>query len=101
MMTDKSALNVMNGIDPPSPVNEEVARKIRAHKPRGLTTQEYLEGIFAGNRTILSKAITLVESSLTAHQAQGQEVIAECLRRLTIYDLRMKGKPGKGASELE
>ena len=60
----KSALNVMNGIAQPSPINEEVARKIRSHKTRLLTTPEYLDGIFSGNRTILSKAITLVESSL-------------------------------------
>ena len=85
----KSALNVMDGIAQPSPINEEVAQKIRSHKTRLLTTQEYLDGIFSGNRTILSKAITLVESSLPAHQKQGEEIIAECLRKLTIYDLRL------------
>ncbi|MEI7663468.1 MAG: methylmalonyl Co-A mutase-associated GTPase MeaB [Bacteroidota bacterium] len=83
----KSALNVMNGIDQPPQINEEAAGKIRAHRARPLTTQEYLDGIFSGNRTILSKAITLVESNLPAHQAQGQEIIAECLKRTTNYEL--------------
>ena len=82
----KSALNVMDGISQPPQINEEAAGKIRAHRARSLTTQEYLDGIFSGNRTILSKAITLVESSLPAHQAQGQEIIAECLKRTTNYE---------------
>ena len=39
-----------------------------------------MEGILSGNRTILSQAITLIESSLPQHQEQAQEIIAECLR---------------------
>ena len=97
----------MDGIEQPSQINEEAAKKIRAHKARPLTTQEFLDGIFSGNRTILSKAITLVESNLPSHQEQAQEIIAHCLKRSAnddlrspIYDLRLTDdlKPGAGKS---
>ena len=80
----------MTGIEQPSQVNEQAANKVRSRKARAVTTQEYLDGIFSGNRTILSKAITLIESSLPAHQAQGQEVVAGCLKRITNYELKIK-----------
>ena len=96
----KSALSVMDGISQPSPINEEAARKFRANRNRSLNTQEYLAGIFSGNRTILSKAITLVESSLPAHQAQAQEIIAECLKRSTKAGAHLKG-PASGTTSDE
>ena len=76
----------MNGIEPPSQINEEAARKIRSHKTRLLTTEEYLDGVFSGNRTILSKAITLIESNLPAHQEKAKEIIAACLQETNIED---------------
>jgi len=85
----KSALNVMKGVSQPSQINEEAAGKIRSHRSRLLTTREYLDGIFSGNRTILSKAITLIESNLSAHQEKAQEIIGECLKRITSDELRI------------
>jgi LAO/AO transport system kinase len=41
---------------------------------------DFVKGIREGNRTVLSKAITLVESSLKSHQEKAQEIIAECLK---------------------
>ncbi|MFH1160033.1 MAG: methylmalonyl Co-A mutase-associated GTPase MeaB [bacterium] len=76
----KSALHVKKGIDPPSKVNEEAIRKLKSKKSASLTLEEYVAGILAGNRTILSQAITLVESSLPQHKKLAQEIIAECLR---------------------
>ena len=63
-----SALNVQKGIDQPSQINEEILKKFKNRKADQLTIDDYLEGITAGNRMVLSKAITLVESSLPAHQ---------------------------------
>ena len=48
-------------------------------KKRRLSTDEYVEGILAGNITTLSQAITLVESNNPAHYAQAQEIIERCL----------------------
>jgi LAO/AO transport system kinase len=76
----KSALNVMLGIDQPSQINEEAVRKLRSGRHKTLSVEEFVRGIREGNRTILSKAITLVESSLHQHQQKAQEIIAECLK---------------------
>jgi LAO/AO transport system kinase len=75
----KSALNLMPGIDQPSQVNQEAVRKLSGRKRDSLTVEDFVSGIREGNRTILSKAITLVESSLHAHQDKAQQIIARCL----------------------
>lgn len=87
----KSALNVQPGVEPPSQVNREAVRNLKSRKSAILTTKQYLEGIFSGNRTILSKAITLIESSRADHQAQAQEIISECLR-YTNEELEIRNK---------
>ncbi len=79
----------MQGIDQPSQINEEAIRKLRVGKHKSLSVEEFVNGIREGNRTILSKAITLIESSLHAHQEKAQEIIAECLKGITNYELRI------------
>ena len=64
-----------------------------------LTITEYINGIQAGNIAVLSKAITLVESTLPAHQALAEEIIEQCLP-LTGNSVRIgiTGVPGVGKS---
>ena len=76
----KTALNVMGGVEQPGQINADALKKLKARKGAPHTVQELVDGILAGNRTLLSKAITLIESSLPAHQEQAQEVIAACLK---------------------
>jgi LAO/AO transport system kinase len=81
--TDKirsSALHVMEGVEQPGQINTEAVKKLRSRSRSPHTVAQLVEGILSGNRTILSKAITLVESALPVHQDQAQEVIAACLR---------------------
>ena len=87
----ESALYVMEGVEQPGQINAEALKKLKARKRSPHTSQELIEGILAGNRTLLSKAITLVESALPAHQEQAQEVIAACLKE-TNYELRTGAK---------
>src|ERR1035437_3559339 len=77
---EKSALNVMEGIDQPSQINEDAVRKLKSGKHSSLSVSDFVREILAGNRTVLSKAITLVESSLHTHQEKAQEIIAGCLK---------------------
>ncbi|MCX6244860.1 MAG: methylmalonyl Co-A mutase-associated GTPase MeaB [Bacteroidetes bacterium] len=88
----ESALNVMKGIDQPEQINRELVRNIKGRKTGVHNAEEYLDGILTGNRTILSKAITLVESSLPAHQQKAQQIIAKCLEfiseRNAVHDKR-------------
>lgn len=60
---------------------------------------EYVEGIRAGNRTILSQAITLVESSKPEYRELGLEVLEEVMP-LTGNSVRIgiTGVPGVGKS---
>ncbi|MEI6455410.1 MAG: methylmalonyl Co-A mutase-associated GTPase MeaB [bacterium] len=76
----ESALSVMQGIEQPDQINADAVKKIRGQRRSLPGKNEFLTGIFSGNRTILSKAITLIESSLPLHQKLAQEIITECLK---------------------
>ena len=66
---------------------------------RRLSTADYVAGVRAGDRTLLSRAITLIESAHPDHQAQAQEVLQALLpatggaRRIGVT-----GVPGVGKS---
>ena len=64
-----------------------------------LTPEEYFEGIRKGDMTILSQAVTLVESNLTSDQKIAQKVIEMCLP-YTGNSIRVgiTGVPGAGKS---
>jgi LAO/AO transport system kinase len=95
----KSALNVSNGVERPPEISEESIRLYKQKQRRQPSVNEFLEGILGGNRTILSQAITLTESSLPAHSELAQEIIEKCLpwsgRALRIG---ITGVPGVGKS---
>jgi len=96
----RSALSVQPGIEQPSQINPEVMRHIRSRRLPSLSTGQYMEGILSGNRTILSQAITLIESSRPDHQQQAQEILDECLRQLKVEG-RGKRVEVEGRSEKE
>ncbi|MGQ9927179.1 MAG: methylmalonyl Co-A mutase-associated GTPase MeaB [Chloroflexaceae bacterium] len=66
---------------------------------RHLTVPEYVEGVRSGDRTILARAITLIESNAPGHLAQAQEVL-QALLPYTGGALRVgiTGVPGVGKS---
>lgn len=95
----RSALKVQEGIAQPESVNVQAVKRLTRSKKVMLKPGEYLEGILNGNRTILSKAITLIESSLPAHQQMAQEVIALCLPHSgKSVRIGITGVPGVGKS---
>ena len=89
-------LTVNEGVAQPPIVNPYLKRKRRKNL---LSAGEYVEGILKGNVSILSQAVTLVESQNPEHQSVAQEVIEKCLpysgnsRRIGIT-----GVPGAGKS---
>ena len=90
-----SALNVTEGVADQPIVNPYFKRK----KRRALSTDEYVEGILAGNITILSQAITLIESNNPTHYAQAQEIIERCLPHAgRSVRIGITGVPGAGKS---
>ena len=63
------------------------------------SASEFVEGILSGNISLLSQAVTLVESSLSSHQVIAQEVIEKCLPHAgNSIRLGITGVPGAGKS---
>ena len=90
-----SALNVTEGVAEQPIVNPHFVRKRR----RALTTDQYVDGILRGDITILSQAITLIESNKPEHYAQAQEIIERCLPHAgRSIRIGITGVPGAGKS---
>lgn len=89
-------LTVNSGVGQMPTVNPyRVSRK----KRREYSPSEYLEGILAGDISMLGQAVTLVESSLPEHQVIAQEVIEKCLPHAgKSTRLGITGVPGAGKS---
>ncbi|MDR2907058.1 MAG: methylmalonyl Co-A mutase-associated GTPase MeaB [Bacteroidales bacterium] len=95
--TFESALTERSGIIQPDSVNP--AFLTSRIKKKQLTVDDYVNGILSGNRVILSRAITLVESSHPDHQATAQAVIERCLPHSgKSIRLGITGVPGAGKS---
>ncbi|MEX0995384.1 MAG: methylmalonyl Co-A mutase-associated GTPase MeaB [Balneolaceae bacterium] len=83
--------------------NEGVKESINPHyqrqKPNLPDVDEFIEGIRSGNRTLLSQAITLIESSNNENQRTGQQILERCIGD-TGNSLRIgiTGVPGVGKS---
>jgi len=95
-----SGLNVNQGIEPlPSVSEDSVKRFLKNKKNRSLTVQQYVDGILKGDITILSQAVTLVESSKPEHQEIAQEIIVKCLPFSgNSIRIGITGVPGVGKS---
>ena len=91
----KSAHDGMAGTPASSVVRHTTTRR------RDLSLDDYVDGVLSGNRTILARAITLVESNAEHHQAMAQQMIT----RLLPYSgkairVGITGVPGAGKSSL-
>lgn len=64
-----------------------------------LTVDDYVQGVLSGDRTILGRAITLVESNSPAHHEQAQEMLKKLMPH-TSNSIRIgvSGLPGAGKS---
>lgn len=89
-------LTVNSGVSQPPVVNPYMTRRKRRPMP---PVSELVEGILKGDVSMLSRAVTLVESVAPEHYTMAQEVIEKCLpysgnsRRIGIT-----GVPGAGKS---
>lgn len=91
-------LNVNKGVEQPPSINPYL-NKIRQPRRRTYSVDEYVEGILAGNISILSQAVTLVESSKTDHQEIAQAIIEKCLPYSgNSVRVGITGVPGAGKS---
>lgn len=95
----KSALNVQAGIEQPSIVNPVLASGMSRFKKSKINTSIIIEGITKGDRSLLSRGITLVESSLKSDKNFAKEIINGCLPHSgNSVRIGITGVPGVGKS---
>jgi LAO/AO transport system kinase len=76
-----------------------------SHKPaarrRHLSIDEYVEGVLCGDRSVLARAITLVESNAEAHLDMAQEMLTRLLPHAgNAIRIGITGVPGAGKSSI-
>ncbi len=95
----KNTLIVHEGISQPPSINPDLFRKTAARRRKKYSVDAFVDGIISGNRTILSQAITLVESSLPKHTDEAQEILERCLPYgSNSLRIGITGVPGAGKS---
>lgn len=94
-----NSVKVRKGIIQPSCINPEFLNGTRKGKRKKYSEDDYLSGILSGNITILSQAITLVESSLAEDYESAQAIISRCLPFSgKSVRIGISGVPGVGKS---
>ena len=95
--SEYAGLQVNSGVAQPSIINPYMKRS--RFRRRELSVAEMVEGIVKGDVTILSQAVTLVESVNPDHQQKAQEVINRCLPYSgNSIRVGISGVPGAGKS---
>lgn len=94
-----SGLKIIKGVAQPDTINILAINKHKSGKPTEFDVQQYVDGILLGNRMLLSRAITLIESSLSDHHILARQILDKCLpysgRSIRIG---ITGIPGVGKS---
>ena len=92
-------LRVNSGIEQPEIVDKESVKRFITKRKKLLSVDEYVTGILNSDITILSRAVTLVESSKHEHQDIAQEIITRCLPYSgNSIRIGITGVPGVGKS---
>lgn len=101
---DEFASRVVKGVEsrhdglpaespPPPPGNRPGPRR------RRLAVEDYVQGVLSGDRTVLARAITLVESNAPAHLSTAQNVLRQLLPHTgNSVRVGVTGVPGVGKS---
>ncbi len=97
---DKSALRVNKGVEQPSMVNPSLATGIKNRfKKESLSADQYFNGIRQGDRAVLSRAITLIESTRPEDKQKAGILINKCLPYSgNSFRIGITGVPGVGKS---
>lgn len=91
------ATKVLKGVSLSEPDKQETVKKTKKH----ISIVDYVQGVLDGDRTILARAITLIESNSHVHYERAREV----LKQLLPYSgkslrIGITGFPGAGKSTL-
>lgn len=96
---NRITLKIQDGVPHPPNINPDVLARTTRGKRKRYSVNEFVTGILEGNITILSQAITLVESSLPEHNKKAQSIIEKCLPFSSrSVRIGITGVPGVGKS---
>ena len=94
-----SSLHEKDGVPQPETTSKSSAKKIQRRRNKQPSTQEFIDGILKGDITLLSRAITLVESTNAKHQKKANEILEACLPHANqSVRIGITGVPGVGKS---
>lgn len=81
-------------------INPKASQRINRSKKKAISLEALKAGILNGDRVLLSRAITFVESHLPSHQKIAQELIDFCMPHAEDKALKIgiTGSPGVGKS---
>lgn len=80
-------------------MNQDNQRKFIRRKQTEKSVDEIIEGLVAGDRTMLSRAITLIESNAMRHKQPAEEMLQRLLPRAgNSIRVGITGVPGAGKS---
>ena len=97
--SQKSALNEKAGISSPEMTSDKSIATIQKFRRKQPAAAELISGILNKNRTALSRAITLIESTNSIHFEKANEVINGCLPHSNkSLRIGITGVPGVGKS---
>lgn len=95
----KTALHEVDGIEQPESISRASIEHVTQLRKKQPTAQELVNGILSGDKTALSRAITLVESTNPLHLEKANEVITQCLPHADkSVRIGITGVPGVGKS---
>ncbi|TYP93982.1 methylmalonyl-CoA mutase metallochaperone MeaB [Fodinibius salinus] len=93
-----SSLSVTDGVNQQSAINPQITNRSNNER-KTLSVDEYVQGIKTGDRTILSRAITLIESTKPSDRELAQDIIEQCLPDTgNSIRIGITGVPGVGKS---
>jgi LAO/AO transport system kinase len=93
-----SSLSVNKGVEQNNAINPKGLDRFKNNRS-SLSLDQYVDGIKSGNRTILSRAITLIESTKAEHRELAQDIIEACLPDTgNSIRIGITGVPGVGKS---
>ena len=96
---DKETLKVKSGVKSPGTINPDAREQFQKKRKRLLPPADYVAGILDGDRSLLSQAITIIESILPEHDELAREIIRGCLPHSgNSIRIGITGVPGVGKS---
>lgn len=94
-----SALQEVDGIEQPKTMSTSSAAKLKKARKEKQAIPALIKQLLNGNKTALSRAITIIESTAAKHQIQATQIIEGCLPHAnSSIRIGITGVPGVGKS---